>query len=54
MEKKKYTLLKDLPGLSEGTIIFPHPDGDAYYTDGDNYTIFEEVIFSNPEWFKAI
>lgn len=54
IERPDYTLLKDLPGLSEGRIIYPHPDGSAFYTDGDNYTITENVVLSNPEWFKLI
>lgn len=54
MERKDYALLKDLPGLSEGRIIYPHPDGSEYYTDGDNYTILEDVVKSNPDWFKEI
>jgi hypothetical protein len=52
--KTEYTLLKDLPGLSEGRIIYTHPDDDNYYTDGDSYTINKDVVVSNPDWFKEV
>jgi len=56
---KKYKLLKDLPDLKAGAILYVNGCDGGFFYDGGEYThpqymYSEETVYSQPEWFEEV